>query len=158
LIRDSRVLPSSVKASIDCTLKGAAIKAGRVYDRCPSTIIDGVLILLAIAAGFAFAVYVVGYRVINPFDTSWLSGDPAHSQLGWAFFRHEPLLSFPLGWSRALGYPLGEPIAWLDCVPIVAMLLWPLKDILPWDFQYLGLLFAFNCVLQLCFGYRISWH
>jgi hypothetical protein len=139
-------------------LKGAAIKAGRVYDRCPSTIIDGVLILLAIAAGFAFAVYVVGYRVINPFDTSWLSGDPAHSQLGWAFFRHEPLLSFPLGWSRALGYPLGEPIAWLDCVPIVAMLLWPLKDILPWDFQYLGLLFAFNCVLQLCFGYRISWH
>jgi opacity protein-like surface antigen len=139
-------------------LKGAAIKAGRVYDRCPSTIIDGVLILLAIAAGFAFAVYVVGYRVINPFDTSWLSGDPAHSQLGWAFFRHEPLLSFPLGWSRALGYPLGEPIAWLDCVPIVAMLLWPLKGILPWDFQYLGLLFAFNCVLQLCFGYRISWH
>jgi hypothetical protein len=41
-------------------LKGAAIKAGRVYDRCPSTIIDGALILLAIAAGFAFAVYVVG--------------------------------------------------------------------------------------------------
>ena len=74
--------------------------------------------------GSAFAVYVVGSRVINPFDTSWLSGDPAHSQLGWAFFRHEPLSSFPLGWSRALGYPLGEPIAWLDCVPIVAMLLW----------------------------------
>jgi Family of unknown function (DUF6311) len=139
-------------------LKGAAIKAGRVYDRCPSTIIDGVLILLAIAAGFAFAVSVVGYRVINPFDTSWLWGDAAHSQLGWAFFRHEPLLSFPLGWSRALGYPLGEPIAWLDCVPIVALLLWPLRDILPWDFQYLGLIFAINCVLQLYFGYRISWH
>jgi Family of unknown function (DUF6311) len=139
-------------------LKGAAIKAGRVCDRRPSTIIDGILILLAIAAGFAFAVYVVGYRVINPFDTSWLWGDPAHSQLGWAFFRHEPLLSLPLGWSRALGYPLGEPIAWLDCVPIVALLLWPLRDILPWDFQYLGLVFAFNCVLQLCFGYRISWH
>jgi hypothetical protein len=67
-------------------------------------------------------------------------------------------LSLPLGWSRALGYPLGEPIAWLDCVPIVALLLWPLRDILPWDFQYLGLIFAFNCVLQLYFGYRISWH
>ena len=139
-------------------LKDAAIKAGRVYDRCPGTIIDGALVFLAIAAGFSFGVYVVGYRVINPFDTSWLWGDAAHSQLGWAFFRHESLLSFPLGWSRALGYPLGEPIAWLDCVPIVAMLLWPLKDILPWDFQYLGLLFAINCVLQLYFGYRISWH
>ena len=139
-------------------LKGAAIKAGRVYDRCPSTIIDGVLILLAIVAGFAFAVYVVGYRVINPFDTSWLSGDAAHSHLGWAFFRHEPLLSFPLGWSRALGYPLGERIAWLDCMPILALLLWPLRNALPWDFQYLGLIFAFNCILQLYFGYRISWH
>ena len=139
-------------------LKGAAIKAGRVYDRCPSTIIDGVLILLAIAAGSAFAVYVVGYRVINPFDTSWLSGDAAHSHLGWAYFRHEPLLSFPLGWSRALGYPLGERIAWLDCMPFLALLLWPFRNVLPWDFQYLGLIFAFNCILQLYFGYRISWH
>jgi hypothetical protein len=139
-------------------LKDAAITARRVYDRCPSTIIDGVLILLAIATGFAFAIHVVGFLVINPFDTSWLWGDPAHSQLGWAFFRHEPLLSFPLGWSHALGYPLGEPIAWLDCVPIVALLLWPLRNILPWDFQYLGLIFAINCVLQLYFGYRISWH
>jgi hypothetical protein len=42
-------------------------------------------------------------------------------------------------------------------VPIVALLLWPLRDILPWDFQYLGLIFALNCVLQLYFGYRISW-
>jgi Family of unknown function (DUF6311) len=158
LIRDSRGPTSSVKASIDCMLKDAAIKAGRGYDGWPSTIIDGTLILLAIAAGFAFAVHVVGFRVINPFDTSWLSGDAAHSYLGWAFFRHEPLLTFPLGWSAALGYPLGERIAWLDCVPIVALLLWPLKGVLPWDFQYLGLIFAFNCILQLYFGYRISWH
>jgi hypothetical protein len=47
-------LPSSPRA-----LKDAAITARRVYDRCPSTIIDGVLILLAIVAGFAFAVHVV---------------------------------------------------------------------------------------------------
>ena len=139
-------------------LKYAVAKPGRLYDRCPSEMIDGVLIFLAITVGFAFAVYVVGYRVVNPFDTSWLWADAAHNQLGWAFFRHELLLSFPLGWSRALGYPLGEPIAWLDCVPIVALSLWPLRDILPWDFQYLGLIFAFNCILQLYFGYRISWH
>ena len=73
----------------------AAITARRVYDRCPSTIIDGVLILLAIVAGFAFAVHVVGFRVINPFDTTWLSGEASHSYLGRAFFRHESAV--PLG-------------------------------------------------------------
>ena len=40
---------------------------------------------------------------------------------------------------------------------MLLLLLWPLRDILPWDFQYLGLIFALNCVLQLYFGYRISW-
>ena len=51
--------------------------------------------LLAIVAGFAFAVHVVGFRVINPFDTTWLSGEAAHSYLGRAFFRHESAV--PLG-------------------------------------------------------------
>jgi hypothetical protein len=55
-------------------LKDAAIAARRVCDRCPSTIINGFLVLLAIATGFAFALHVVGFRVVNPFDTSWLWG------------------------------------------------------------------------------------
>ena len=42
LIWDSRVLTSSVKASIECMLKYAVAKAGRLYDRCPSEMIDGV--------------------------------------------------------------------------------------------------------------------
>src|SRR4029077_2568580 len=57
-----------------------------------------------------------------------------------------------------VGAVLGERIAWLDCMPFLALLLWPFRNVLPWDFQYLGLIFAFNCILQLYFGYRISWH
>jgi Family of unknown function (DUF6311) len=105
--------------------------------------------------GVTFAIFIVGFRVVNPFDTSWLGGDPAQSYLGWKFFRNETHLNFPLGWSSAIGFPMGEPIAYLDSIPLVAMIFWPARYILPPDFQYLGPYFAFNCVLQLYFGYRI---
>ncbi|MBV5271982.1 MAG: hypothetical protein JZU55_21395, partial [Afipia sp.] len=90
------------------------------------------------ATGVAFAIYVVGIRVLNPFDISWLGGDSATGYLGWAFFRQEEHLSFPLGWASKLGYPLGEPIAYLDSLPLVATMFWPFRHVLPTDFQYIG--------------------
>lgn len=108
------------------------------------------------ATGIAFAIYVVGPRVLNPFDVSWLKGDPATGYLGWAFFRLEDHLSLPLGWTSSLGYPLGEPIAYLDAMPLVAAVLWPFRQILPTAFQYLGAWFALCVILQFYFGYRIS--
>lgn len=111
---------------------------------------------LFVAVGAAFAAYAVGIRVINPFDTSWLGGDPATGYLGWAFFRQEEHLTFPLGWASKLGYPLGEPIAYLDSLPLVATILWPFRHVLPADFQYIGLWFGLCVILQFYFGYRIS--
>lgn len=111
---------------------------------------------LFIVAGIAFAIYVVGVRVLNPFDISWLEGDPATGYLGWAFFRQEGQLSFPLGWASRLGYPLGEPIAYLDSLPLIAAMLWPFRNVLPADFQYIGPWFALCVILQFYFGYRIS--
>lgn len=111
---------------------------------------------LFVVTGLAFALYVVGTRVLNPLDITWLEGDPATGYLGWIFFRQEEHLSFPLGWASKLGYPLGEPIAYLDSLPLVATLLWPLRHILPADFQYIGPWFALCVVLQFYFGYRIS--
>jgi hypothetical protein len=46
------------------------------------------------ATGICFAIYVVGVRVLNPFDVSWLKGDPATGYLGWKFFRQEDHLTF----------------------------------------------------------------
>ena len=111
---------------------------------------------LFVATGVAFAIYVVGIRVLNPFDISWLGGDSATGYLGWAFFRQEEHLSFPLGWASKLGYPLGEPIAYLDSLPLVATMFWPFRHVLPTDFQYIGPWFVLCVVLQFYFGYRIS--
>ncbi len=111
---------------------------------------------LFVATGIAFAMYVVGARVLNPFDISWLGGDSATGYLGWKFFRQEEHLSFPLGWASKLGYPLGEPIAYLDSLPLVAMMFWPFRHLLPSDFQYIGPWFALCVILQFYFGYRIS--
>lgn len=74
------------------------------------------------------------------------------------FFRNQESLTFPLGWVATLGYPLGEPIAYLDSIPLVALLFWPFRHILPETFQYLGLWFAVCSVLQFYFGYRVSRH
>lgn len=109
-----------------------------------------------VVIGVAFAVYVVGVRVLNPFDISWLGGDSATGYLGWKFFRQEEQLSFPLGWASKLGYPLGEPIAYLDSLPLVATIFWPFRHVLPTDFQYIGPWFVLCVVLQFYFGYRIS--
>ncbi|MGL5168962.1 MAG: DUF6311 domain-containing protein [Afipia sp.] len=89
---------------------------------------------------------------------TWVVGDPATGQLGWMFFRNEESLAFPLGWAASLGYPLGEPIAYLDSMPLVALLFWPFRHSLPETFQYLGLWFALSSVLQFYFGYRVSRH
>lgn len=119
------------------------------------TILTGVGIAVI---GARFAAWVIGARVVDPFNTAWLSGDAAQTYLGWEFLRHETHLSFSLGWSAAIGYPLGEPIAWLDAIPIVASVFWLARNVLPLHFQYLGLYFCLNSILQLYFGYRICRH
>jgi hypothetical protein len=134
---------------------------GSVPTWCPRRISHGDAIFALVSAiGFAlvgvtFAIFIAGFRVVNPFDTSWFRDDSATSYLGWKFFRNETHLTFPLGWSSAIGFPIGEPIAYLDSIPLVGMIFWPARYILPPDFQYLGPSFVFNCVLQLYFGYRI---
>jgi hypothetical protein len=112
--------------------------------------------VLAAAIGFAYAYLVVGPRVLNPFNVSWLAGDPITYYLGWSFFRQEEHLTLPLGWSASLGYPFGEPIAYLDTIPLVAVLFWPFRHALPDSFQFMGLYFVVCCALQFYFGFRIS--
>jgi Family of unknown function (DUF6311) len=111
---------------------------------------------LSIAAGLAYALIVIGPRVINPLNLSWLIGDPATAYLGWAFFRQETSLTIPLGWAGAIGYPLGEPIAYFDSMPLLATIGWLIRAIIPANFQYFGIYFLFCSILQFYFGYRIS--
>lgn len=111
---------------------------------------------LSLLAGAAYAFVVLGPRPLNPFNVSWIVGDPAEAYLGWAFFRQEPDLTLPLGWSHAIGYPFGEPAAYLDSIPVIAMAGWLVRDFIPQNFQYFGIYFALCAALQFYFGSRIS--
>ena len=126
------------------------------YLRSNALIRDGLFGLIIVAIGWSFALSVVGWRVINPLDDSWFAGDPAQGYLGWLLFRNEEHLSFPLGFTKALAYPLGDPIAYFDSLPLVALIFWPFRHVLPEHFQYHGIVFVLQCILQLYFGYRVT--
>jgi len=116
------------------------------------------ILALSLLAGLTCALVVLGPGPLNPTDVSWLAGDldPSTAYIGWAFFRHEPHLTFPFGWTHGIGYPLGEYVAYFDNIPLLAVVGWLFRGILPENFQYFGLYFALWCVLQFSFGYRIS--
>ena len=115
---------------------------------------------LYLVASLLFAAFVawaiLGSSVINPRNAKWLKGDPAQSQLGWAFFRMEDDWKFPLGYTSKLNFPYGTPIAYTDSMPIVAVALKLFSRHLPSTFQYLGLVGFANYILQAFFGYKIG--
>ncbi len=110
----------------------------------------------AVLVGGAYAVDFFGWRFVNPVNTSWLIGDPATAYIGWAYFRQEAHLTFPLGWASGIGYPLGVPVAYFDSIPLVATICWVFGGVLPRNFQYFGLYICICSILQFYFGYRIS--
>jgi hypothetical protein len=126
----------------------------RVYPRL--TLNRSVLPLLAVALGVVNAFLLFGPGPIDPTNIDWIFGDNATYYFGWATYRHDPHLHLPLAWTERIGYPLGASIAWLDAIPLVAIVLRPLGPILPEPFQYLGLYSMACCVLQAYFGLRLS--
>jgi uncharacterized protein DUF6311 len=110
------------------------------------------LTTLTIALGVANLVALIGWGPIDPTNITWIFGDTATYYTGWAQFRHDRHLHFPLGWTERVGYPVGASIAFLDALPLVAVLLRPLSAILPEPFQYLGLYSVLCFALQAYFG------
>jgi hypothetical protein len=113
------------------------------------------MVAAAAAIGLANAIALLGRPGLDPTSVSWLAGDAAQNQVGWAFFRHEPSWHWPLTWSQRLGAPAGISISQLGPAPLVALLLRPLSPILPEPFQYLGLWAALSFVLQAYFALRL---
>jgi hypothetical protein len=110
------------------------------------------LAVLALGLGLTNAVLLMGWGPLNPTNIDWVFGDNATYYFGWAMYRHDTHLSFPLSWTDRVGYPVGAPIALLDAIPLVAVVLRPLGPLLPEPFQYLGLYAALCFVLQAYFG------
>ncbi len=112
--------------------------------------------LFFLSVGLLYSIYVFGLRALDPRNISTLPQDTSQAYMGWLFFRHEEHLTLPLGWASALGYPRGEPIAYLDSLPGVATLLWPFRHWLPEPFQYLTPWWVLCAALSFYFGSRIS--
>lgn len=107
---------------------------------------------LSLLLGFAFVYWIRGPRVINPFDTSWIGGDIAQAQHGFAFMRRSQSWVFPPTWVDGLAYPKGVSAAYLDVIPPFAVPFKFLGAWLPEQFQYFGI-FAVLCAgLQFHFG------
>ena len=97
--------------------------------------------------GLALVIFVFGVRIIDPTNTSWISGDAATMQFGWEQYRADPTQLFSLSTNRA-SWPLPMSVSLFDNIPIVVLLLRPIAAFLPEHFQYLGIAFAFSVMLQ----------
>jgi len=112
--------------------------------------------LLAALIGVALFFLYCDPRILDPGQVGWLmSGDPAQQFLGWEFFRHSPLLQFPLGANPHFGTIQNSSIVFTDSLPLLALLLKPLRSLLPEPFQYQGL-WIFSCfLLQPLFAFKL---
>jgi Family of unknown function (DUF6311) len=112
-------------------------------------------LLICLLIVLPYAISLLSVNVIRPDQIAWLKGDSATYYIGWAMLRLAGALHWPLTYTQALGYPIGESISLLDPIPIVALVLRPVSSILPRAFQYLGLYSILCMALQLYFGVRL---
>lgn len=109
----------------------------------------------SLVIGTAVFIYVTGGAIINPTNRDWLMfGDAAQHYLGWEFFRHTPLLQWPIGANYPLGMELSSSIVFTDSIPIAAYIAKLFNPILPETFQYLGIWIWLCFVLQAFFAQR----
>ncbi|MQR02429.1 DUF6311 domain-containing protein [Glaciimonas soli] len=104
----------------------------------------------------AFLFYTGGGTILRPTYTEWLMrGDFGQHFLGWNFFRHTPMLQFPLGANGQYGETLGSSIVFTDSTPLFAFIFKPIAALLPEPFQYIGIWLALTVMLQGVFAYKL---
>jgi hypothetical protein len=110
------------------------------------------LVLMSLAAGFLATGLLIGFRSIDVSSLDWLKGDNADAYLGAAFLGLDPVWHFPLSQTAKLGFPFGVSVAYLDAIPIVAVVFKAFQPLLPDPFQYCGLYTLLCIALQGYFG------
>ena len=115
-----------------------------------------IALLCAALIGLAAFVFYTGGAIVRPTSIEWLMrGDFAQHFLGWNFFRHAPLLQFPLGTNWNYGESLSSSIVFTDSTPLFAFLFRPIASLLPEPFQYIGIWLALTLMLQGIFAYKL---
>lgn len=112
--------------------------------------------LFAATAGIAAFLLFGGAYAIVPTNTAWLMRyDPSQHYMGWAFFRHAPLLQFPFGATPLFGDRIASGIVFSDSIPLFALPFKLLDPLLPQPFQYFGLWILVCLCMQAYFALRI---
>ena len=108
---------------------------------------------LAALLGLSIAFVVAGPFILDPTNIAWLqSGDPATHNLGWVFFRFDEW-RFPLGLNPHYGLGIGSSVVYSDSIPFAAIVFKLFHQVLPSQFQYLGI-WTYLCLV---FHAMIAW-
>ena len=94
-----------------------------------------------------FAIWVVGWNVVDPTNIKWMHDDLITMQFAWQAYRADPSPAWTLS-TNLVSWPLPIQITMFDLIPVLAV---PLKLMSPWlpeTFQYLGPIFILNVGLQ----------
>lgn len=129
-----------------------------VARRAPSAAATALSLLVAVLAGASVAIAALGPRILDVGDIGWmLSGplgpDPVAYWLAWTFFRHAPW-TLPPGLNPEYGLELASAIFYVDVVPLLALPLKALGEVLPVD-QYWGPWLVACGALQAAVAWRL---
>ena len=114
-------------------------------------------LVISILVGFIWFLLLYGFDYLKFTNVDWIylsGGDVFQHQIGWEWFRQEPW-RFPIGRIEGYGYPFGTFISYTDSIPLLAIPIKLLGDILPQNFQYLGLWELISLIGQMLFGLLI---
>lgn len=111
-----------------------------------------------LSIGLAIALWLYGWRIVMPGNVGWLlqGGDISSPFLGWDMFRRDSW-HWPPGANPTLGDMAPNSIVFTDSVPFVALLLKPLRALLPDPFQYQGLVLFADFMLNGAFAALLAW-
>ncbi|MEM5422960.1 DUF6311 domain-containing protein [Paraburkholderia ferrariae] len=115
-------------------------------------------LLIPCAVGFTVFLIFCGPGILNPQNLDWIlatPGDPTQHYVGWNFFRHTPILQWPLGLNPGYGEAISSSIVFSDSIPLFALFFKLWRNILPTDFQYFGIWIALCFILQSLFAWQI---
>ena len=110
---------------------------------------------ISATVGFVFGLWFIGIKNVFPWNLEWLNGkgDGSYDQLGFEFFRNSPLIQWPItaipNYVAGSGQVLGSGNG-LFAIPAKII-----GQIVPGEFQYLGIWVVFCFCLQGMFAEKL---
>ena len=113
-------------------------------------------LILGVVYSSILVYIIMGFKVLNPNYVDWLAIDDGKAEIGWEFFRNQPLLQFPIGQNSLYGLDLSSSIIFTDAMSMYALILKPFSVFLPERFQYLGIAIFLNFIISFILSVKIT--